>query len=166
RQSLRAFDLRNDLVAPSLDTEPIDVVPADQRRKILTGFPEIDTLRSQFVSIEDDFGLRLIELQIGVGEDEQTARERLLYELGPETHKLLRLSRRGNHEVDWEISATGQGRRRLRNRADARNLRQRAHRFDKQVLCGLGSLAPRFRHHTAEARGRKRELEDAGRLRE
>ena len=87
RQPLRALDLRNDLVAPALDAEPVDVVPAEQRRKIRAGLPQVDALRAKLVAIEDDLGLRLVELQIGVGEDEQPARERLLHELAGELRR-------------------------------------------------------------------------------
>ena len=83
RQPLGAHHLRNDLVAASLDAEPVDVVGAEQRRQIAAGLAQIDALRAQLVAIEDDLRLRLIELQIGVGEDEQAARERLLAPAAP-----------------------------------------------------------------------------------
>ena len=102
RQPLRALDLRNDLVAPALDAEAVDVVAAEQRRQIRAGLAEVDALRAELVAIEDDLGLRLVELQVGVGEDEQPAGERLLHQLAGEIAELLRLGRRGDHEVDRE----------------------------------------------------------------
>src|SRR4029079_381155 len=41
RQALCALDLRDHLVTPALNAEPVYVVPADQGRKILTGFSQI-----------------------------------------------------------------------------------------------------------------------------
>ena len=155
RQALGALDLRNHLVAPALDAEPVDVVAAEQRRQILAGLAQVDALRAQLVAIEDDLRLRLVELQVGVGEDEQPARERLLHELAGKLAELLRLGRRGDHEVDGEVSAAGQRRRRQRDRADARDLRQRPHRLDQELLRCLGPLAPRLGHHAAEAARRE-----------
>ena len=92
RQALHAFDLRNDLVAASLNAEPVDVVAANQRRQILAGIPQVNALCSQLVSIEHNFGLRLIELEIRISENEEAARERLLHQLSSEVDKLPRLS--------------------------------------------------------------------------
>ena len=156
RQPLGALDLRNDLVAASLDAEAVDVVAAEQRRQIAAGLAQIDALRAQLVAIEHDLGLRLIELQIGVGEDEQAARERLLHELVGELAQLLRLGRRRDHEVDREVAAAGQRRRRQRDDADAGNLRQRPHRSPSAAAASvLRPLAPRLGHHAAEAAGRE-----------
>src|SRR4029450_8255010 len=103
RQPLGALDLRNDLVAASLDAEAIDVVAAEQDRQIAPGLAEIDTLRPQLVAIEDDLRLWLIEVQVGVGEHEKSACERLSDQLPGDLDEPLRLSRRGNHEIDREV---------------------------------------------------------------
>ena len=89
RQPLGALDLRDHLVAAALDAEAVDVVAAEQRRQIAAGLAQIDALRAQLVAIEHDLGLRLVELQVGVGEDEHAARERLLHELLGELAQLL-----------------------------------------------------------------------------
>ena len=68
RQALGALDLRNDFVAAPLDAEAVDVVSAQQRREILSGLAQVDALGAQLVAVEDDLGLRLIELQIRVGD--------------------------------------------------------------------------------------------------
>ena len=73
RQTLRALDLRNDLVAPALDAEAIHIIPAQHGGKILTGLGQVHSLRAELVAVEDDLGLRLVELQVGVGENEQAA---------------------------------------------------------------------------------------------
>ena len=108
RQAIGAPDLRNHLVAAALDAEPVDIVSAKHRRQVLTGLTEVDALRPKLVAIEHDLGLRLIELQVGVGKDEHAAAHRLLHELTGQLGELLRLGRRGNHEVDRKITAARQ----------------------------------------------------------
>src|SRR5262249_3546700 len=85
------LDLRNHLVASALDAEAVHVVSAQKDRKIATRLAQIDALRPELVSVEDHFGLRLIEFQIGVSEDEQSAHERLLDQLIGDISQLLRL---------------------------------------------------------------------------
>ncbi len=166
RQTLRALDLRNDFVASALNAEPVDIVSAQQGGQILSGLAQVNSLRAQLVAIEDDLGLRLVELQVGVGVDEQTAGESLPHQLLGEVEQLLRLARRGDYEINREISAAGQRRRSQRNHADARDLRQRPRGFEQKLLRGLFPLAPRLGHHAAEAAGRRRDLKDALALRE
>ena len=96
RQALAALDLRDHLVAAALDAEAVDVVAAQHRREVAAGLAQVDALRAHLVAVEDDLGLRLVELQVGVREDEQAARERLPHELVGELAELLaaRRSRR------------------------------------------------------------------------
>ena len=164
RQPLGALDLRDHLVAAPLDAEPVDVVAAEQRREIAAGLAQVDALRAQLVAIEDDLGLRLVELQVGVGEHEQAARERLLHELFGELAQLLRLGRRGDHEIDREVAAA-----RAAAAAPCGITRTPAI-FDSgpiasimQLLRRLRPLAPRLGHHAAEAAVGRRDLEDAAR---
>ena len=89
RQTLVAFELWNHLVAAALDAEPVDVIAAHQCRQIESRLSQVDALRSELVAIEDDFNLRLVELDVGVGKDEQAAGERLLHELAGELAKPL-----------------------------------------------------------------------------
>ena len=89
RQPLAALDLRDDLVAAALDAEPVDVVAAQQRRQVAAGLAQVDALRAHLVAVEHDLGLRLVELQVGVGEHEHAARERLPDELVRELGELL-----------------------------------------------------------------------------
>ena len=124
-QALGALDLRDDFVAPALDAEAVHVVATEQRRQVLARLTEIDALRAELVAVEDDFGLWLIELHVRVGKDEQPARERLRHELVRQVAQPLRLGRRGDHQVHWEVAAAGQRRRGQRDRANTGNLRQR-----------------------------------------
>ena len=114
-------------------------MPAEQRREVEAGLTQVDALRSELVAIEDHFHLRLIELDVRVGEDEQPARERLLHELSGELAELLRFACRRNHDIDREVSSAWQRRRDDRDDADARDLRQRPHRLHHELLGRLRS---------------------------
>src|SRR4029077_17878524 len=69
-QALRALDLRNYFVAPALNAKAVDIVAAEHGGKVLSCLCQVHSLRADFVTVEHDFSLRLIKLQIGVGEDE------------------------------------------------------------------------------------------------
>ena len=73
-----------------------------------------------------DLGLRLVELKVGVGEDEQTTGKGFANKLFGERVQLRWLHRRGDHELNREVSATGQRRWRQWDDPDARDFRQRA----------------------------------------
>jgi hypothetical protein len=118
------------------------------------------------VAVEDDLGLRLVELEIGVGEDEQPAGEGLLYELVRDVHQLLRLGRRGDDEVHGKVAGARQRRRGHRDDAHAGDLGQLPRRLHQQLLRRLRALAPGLRDHAAEAPGGGRYLEDVACLRE
>src|SRR6185503_9487858 len=85
----------------------------------------------------------------------------LLYQTAGDLAELLRLARRGNHEIDRKVSAAGKRRWSKGNDSNAGNFRQRSHRLDEELLRGLGSLTPRLGDHAAKTTGWKRELKDA-----
>ena len=132
--------------------------------EVLPGLAQIDALRTQLVAVEDDLGLRLVELQVGVGENEQTAGERLLHQLSGELDELLRLGRptrsRGRlgslRRLAAVAASTGID-------ADAReSSTSGAVDFHQELLRGLAPLTPWLGHHAAETAGRAGDLEDAG----
>ena len=91
RQAFHALHLRDHLVATALDAEAVHIISANQRRKILTCLAQVDSLGPDLVSIENNFGLRLVELQVAIGVDEHAARIGLLHELVRQFLKSLRL---------------------------------------------------------------------------
>src|SRR5438309_6806836 len=121
-QTLHTFDLRNHLVTPPLNAEPVDVVTAQQRGKVLSSLTQVHTLRAKLVAIKDNLSLGLVIFQIRVGVNEDAARHCLLHQLVRELHQLLRLARRCDHEIHWEIAAAGQGWRSQRDHSNSRNL--------------------------------------------
>ena len=112
RQTFGALDLRNDLVAPALDAEAVDIVSAEQRGKVLTSLGQVHSLSTNLVTVEDNLSLWLIELQIGVGENEKATGECFLHQLIGEFTELPRFSRRHDHKLNRKISTTWQRGRR------------------------------------------------------
>jgi len=165
-QALRAFDLRNDFIAPALDAETVDIVTAEHSGKILSRLCQVHPLGADFVAVKHDFSLRLIKLQVGVGEDEKAAGECFLHQLIGELIELPRFRRRKNYELNREIPAARQRRRGQRNYPDPWNFRQRSDRFDQELLSSLLALAPRLGDHTSEPTARGGNLKDALVLRE
>src|SRR5262249_9410475 len=149
------------LVAPALDAETVDIVAAEEDGEVASDLAQIDALGAQLVTVEDDLGLGLIELEVRVGKDEQPARKRLLHQLAGNVAEPLRLRRRRDDEVHRKIAASGEWRWRRRNRTNPRNRREGSHRFHQQLLRRLRSLAPGPGDHSAEAAGRLRQLEYA-----
>ena len=112
REPLAALDLRDHLVAAALDAEPVDEVATDQRRQIAPGLAHVDPERTHLVTVEHHLGLRLVEFEIGVHVDEHPALVRLLHQLIRDVEQLLRLGRRGDHEIHGEAATAGQRGRR------------------------------------------------------
>src|SRR5216683_5511614 len=112
RQTFGALDLRNDLVAPALDAEAVDIVSAEQRGKVLTSLGQVHSLSTNLVTVEDNLSLWLIELQVGVGKNEQATGECFLHQLIGEFTELPRFSRRHDHKLNRKISTTWQRGRR------------------------------------------------------
>ena len=69
RQAVAALDLRDHLVAAPLNAEPVHVVAAEQRRQVPPDLAHVDALRPQLVTVEHHLDLRLVELQVRVGEE-------------------------------------------------------------------------------------------------
>src|SRR5207237_946071 len=78
--------------------------------EIAASLRQVDALRTQFVAIEDHFRLRLVELQVRVGIDEDAAGESLLDEFVCEISEFSRFARRRDDEVYGEAAAAGKRR--------------------------------------------------------
>src|SRR5206468_11784388 len=142
----------------SLNAEAVHIVAAEHGAEILARLAEVHTLRTQLVAIEDNFGLRLVKLQVGVGIDEDAAGESLLYELVSEVSKFLRLARRRNDKVNRETAATRKRGGRKRDDTNAGYLRKRSGGFHQELLRGLLAIAPRLGHHSPETASGRHDL--------
>ena len=91
-QPLGPLDLGNDLVTPAGNVEAIDEVAADARRKIGAHQLHIETHRGHLVVVENNFGLRLIDLGVDQRwEIKHPALGRLLLNLLGELQNALRI---------------------------------------------------------------------------
>ena len=67
-QPIDALDLRNHFVTASVDVEAVDKISADTGREIGADLLHVEAERRDFVVIENDLGLRLVDLRIDVAE--------------------------------------------------------------------------------------------------
>src|SRR6185503_5844122 len=121
RQAIDSLHLRNDLIAPALNTEAVDVVSAEQGGKIRARLAQVNTLRTKFVAVEDNFGLRLVEFYVDVGIDEHAARHGPFDQFTGEVRELLRFCRGLDHKIHGEVASARKWRRGQRKHADAGN---------------------------------------------
>ena len=87
-QAKFARHLRDDLVAPPVEIEQIDVVAAEQRRERVADIGHGDAEPVRLVVIDVELDLRRLEAEIGVGEDEHPALARRLLDLGKHVGQL------------------------------------------------------------------------------
>ena len=130
-QTLRAFDLRDDLVAAALVAKAVDVVAAKQRREVGSDLLQVQTECGHLVAVEDDLRLRLVVLQVGVREHEDTALERFGDELIGEFEQFSGLCGGRNDKLDREVASAGKRRRR-----DGNDLKTRNRTGLRKQLCG------------------------------
>ena len=77
-EPLGPFDLWNDFVTSSFDVEAIDEVAANAGRKIGAHLLHVHAHGRNLVVIENNFGLRLVDLGVDLGrEEEHSALHRL-----------------------------------------------------------------------------------------
>src|SRR5207244_9891464 len=67
-QPIDALDLRNHLVTAPFDVESIDVIPSDASREVGAYLLHVEAERCDFVMIENDRRLRLVDLRVDVAE--------------------------------------------------------------------------------------------------
>ena len=103
---MAAFELRDDFVTATFDGKPVDVTAAKEGAEIAADAREVESHRGDFIAIEDDFGLRDVKLQIGIGEDKEAGLKGFCDECVGELEKFPRFSGGGDHELDGIIAAT------------------------------------------------------------
>ena len=90
-QTIDAFDLRNHLVAAAGDVEPVDEVAADAGGEVGADLLHVQTHRRDFVVIENDLRLRLIDLGVDVRESEHARLHRFRLNLLREFEDAFRI---------------------------------------------------------------------------
>ena len=77
----RLLDLRDHLVGAAVEREVVDVAAAQHRAQRGADVAHLEAELRGLVAIDHDRGLRRVDLEIGVEEDEAAGGERLLQEL-------------------------------------------------------------------------------------
>src|SRR6516162_8959046 len=67
-QAVYAFNLWNDFIAQSFHVEPVNVIAADAGREIGANLLHVESHRGNFVMIENDLRLGLVDLGVDVAE--------------------------------------------------------------------------------------------------
>ena len=158
-QTLRAFDLRNDLVAAALVAKAVDVVAAKHRREVSSDLLQIQTECGHLVAVEDDLRLRLVVLQVGVREHEYTALERFGDELVGEFEEFSGFCGGRNDKLDGEVASAGKRRRRDGNDLKPRNRTGLRKQLGGDLFGGARTLVPRLGDQSPEAACRAADLE-------
>jgi hypothetical protein len=123
-QSIDAFDLRNHFVTAPFDVEPIDIIAANTSRDIGAYLLHVETERGDFIVIENDCRLGLIDLRINVAELENVGFHRFLEDLLRKFENAFLVRGRGDHEADRKIISPRERRRHDRKHLDAGNRAQ------------------------------------------
>ena len=114
---------------------------------------------------QDELALGLVDLRVDDGGGEHAAGRRLLLQRTGDLKDLLRLGRRGDDELDGEVSATGQRGRRDGKHVHSGKFPQLCRHLRDDLLRCPGALTPRLEDHAPETRCRLGQLERVGRLR-
>src|SRR6185295_4717916 len=134
-------------------------VAADAGGEIGADLLHVQSHGCDLVVIENDLGLRLIDLGVDVAELEDVRRHRFLENLFGELENPLLISGRGDDKTDREIVRTWKRGRHDGKHLDSRN-RAEFLLHDRQIiLCRRLTCAPWLQDHSAEAAVWKRELE-------
>ena len=118
-QAVVARHLRDDLIAPPVQIEQVDVVAAEQRGERAADIGHGDAEPVRLVVVDMELDLRRLEAEIGVGEDEQPALARRLLDIGEHVGELAEVARGGDDELHRRAAGRSRQRRRREGRAPA-----------------------------------------------
>ena len=86
-----SLELGDDLVAAALNAEAVHVVATQESAKVGAYLLEVETEGRDFVTVEGDLDLRLVVLEVTVGEDEDAACEGCFHKVVGRLEKLAGL---------------------------------------------------------------------------
>ena len=158
-QAEALVDLRDDLVGAAAQFEEIHVAAAQHGRKRRADVLHVQAELCGHVAVDLDAGLRQVDAQVGLQEDELPGLLRILQELLRYVIKLVERLGCG----DARTGSAGRGRP---ARAAAGTPRSASRRSGSACLAaraadggGLGALIPGFEHHAADDLGGRIDLE-------
>ena len=152
--------LRDYLVGASAHAEVVDIAAAEQRRKRPANVAHLEAKLCGLVAIDRHVGLRIIELQVAIEEDEHPALHCLLQELLGDVVQTRERIGGDDHELDRQAEAAGKRRRLERRDANTGNLAQFLLQNRLNCIGRLRSLVPRLEHHAGERLAGHIKLED------
>ena len=154
------LDLRDHLVGAAVEREVVDVAAAQHRAQRGADVAHLEAELRGLVAIDHDRGLRRVDLEIGVEEDEAAGGERLLQELL--RHVVQRLERAGrvDHELDRQAGRAGQRRRLEGHDLRAGDAGELALHDRLQLVGGHRALVPRLQDVARDRLAGHVELED------
>src|SRR6202030_473616 len=164
-QTIHPLDLRNDFVAATFDVEAVDEIAADRGGHIGSHLLHVEAHRSDFVVIENNFGLWLVDLRVDIRELEHPGRHRFFLELLGELQNALGIGRGGDDDVYRVIFAAGKW---WRHRCKILNTRNRAQFLNHTwqiILRGRLATTPWIKHHSPETITRICQLEGESSIR-
>ena len=114
-----ARHLRDDLIAPPVQVEQIDVIAAEQRGERVADIGHGDAEPVGLVVVDMELDLRRLEAEVGVGEDEHAAFARRLLDVGQHVGEFAEVVRGGDDELHRRPAGRARQRRRREGRAPA-----------------------------------------------
>ena len=134
-QPIHPFDLRDDFVTQAFHVEAIHKITADAGGKVGADLLHIETHRRNFVVIENDLRLRLIDLSVDVTKLKNVGLHRFQENLLGQLKDAFLARGRSDHETDWKIITA---RKRFRHDREHLNTRDRAQLLlhERQVILG------------------------------
>src|SRR5439155_7049392 len=164
-QTIDTFNLRNDLVTTAGNIEAINKNAADRGRHVSTNLLHIETKGSNFVVIENNLGLRLIDFSVDICKPKNASLHRLHLKLLREFKDPLRVGCGSDDETHREAVAAWKSRRHDGEHLNSRNSPELLLDDRQIVLCWRFACAPWFQHHSAKALIRFRDLKRESRVR-
>ena len=105
------LDLRDHLVRPAVEAEIVDVAAAQHRRQRRADIAHLEAELRGLVAVDHDRRLRLVDLEVGVHEDEHAARIGFLQEVLRHLVQRTEGAGRVDDELDRQTDGAGQRRR-------------------------------------------------------
>ena len=152
--------LGDHLVGTPVEAEVVHVAAAQHRGQRAADIAHLQAEQGGLAAIDLHHRLRLVDLQIGVEEHEQSARPRVLQELLRHVIQVRERIGAADDELDRQALSARQRRRLERHDLRAGDLRHVLLHERLQLRGGARAAIPRFQHHARDVLARHVELED------
>ena len=152
--------LRDDLIGASAHAEIVDVGAAQHGGERAADVAHLQAELRSLVAVDQDVGLRIVDFQIAIQEDEQAALLRLAQKLLSNVVQALERLGRADHELNRQSDAARQRRRLEGDDTHTRNLRDLLLHDRLQLVSRHRAAVPRFQRHAGNGLPRHVDLKD------